>query len=330
MNNGAVTMSQGNNTTIVAVLGARWSLEIEADELAGLGVELVQDLGTTADDIVNTAREAVAILAGSPPKFDREVLSRLPSLKVIARYGVGVDKIDVSAATDLGIMVTNLPDVFSEEVATHTLALILATMRKIVQSHQLAVSGRWEVAPLKPFFSTENQVLGIVGLGNIGQAVARKAQSFGFEMLVYDPYLSPEVLAQFDIIQVDLQELLVRSDIIALTAPHTDETHHMINTAALKKMKPSALLVNTSRGSLIDEAALEEALENGWIAGAGLDVMENEPVKADRTILKSDKLTVTPHTAWYTEQAMERMRRQACQEVARVLRGERPKNLVKP
>lgn len=323
-------MTQMNGSTIVAVLGARWSLDIETEELAEYGVELVQNLGTTAEDIVNTAREAVAILAGSPPKFDQGVLSQLPSLKIIARYGVGVDKIDVAAARELGIMVTNLPDVFSEEVATHTVALILATMRKIVQSHRLAVSGRWEVAPLKPFFSTEDQVLGIVGLGNIGQGVARKAQGFGFEMLVYDPYLSPELLSQFDVTQVDLDELLVRSDVVALTAPHTEETHHIINAAALQRMKSTALLVNTSRGSLIDEVALEEALEKGWIAGAGLDVMENEPVEAGRSILNSDKLTVTPHTAWYTEQAMERMRRQACQEVARVLRGERPKNLVNP
>ncbi|OGO16746.1 MAG: hypothetical protein A2Z14_13975 [Chloroflexi bacterium RBG_16_48_8] len=323
-------MTQRNEATIVAVLGARWSLEIETEELSEFDVELVQNLGTTAEDIVNTAKEAVAILAGSPPKFDREVLSQLPALKVIARYGVGVDKIDVPAAAELGILVTNLPDVFTEEVATHTVALILATMRKIVQSHQLAVSGRWEVAPLKPFFSTEDQVLGLVGLGNIGQAVARKAQGFGFKMLVYDPYLSPNALAQFDIDIVGLDELLLRSDVVALTAPHTDETHHMINADALKRMKPSALLVNTSRGSLVDEAALEEALEKGWIAGAGLDVMENEPVEAGRPILNSDKLTLTPHTAWYTEQAMERMRRQACQEVARVLRGERPKNPVNP
>ena len=323
-------MMQANGSTVVAVLGARWSLEIEHEELDELNVELVQHLGTTSEDIVENAREAVAILAGSPPRFDREVLSKLPSLKIIARYGVGVDKIDVPAATELGVMVTNLPDVFAEEVATHTMALILATMRKIVQSHHLAVSGRWEVAPIKPLFSTEDQVLGIVGLGNIGQALVRKARGFGFEMLVYDPYISPELLDQFDIPRVELEELLVRSDIVALTAPHTKETHHMINAAALQKMKPTALLVNTSRGSLIDEEALEEALEKGWIAGAGLDVMEGEPVEAGRSILSSDKLTVTPHTAWYTEQAMERMRRQACQEVARVLRGEMPTHLVNP
>ena len=183
-----------------------------------------------------------------------------------------------------------------------------------MQSDQLAKSGRWEVAPLKPMFSTEDQVLGIVGLGNIGQAVARKAQPFGFEILIHDPYLTPEVIGQFDAESVDIEALFTRSDVIALTAPHTDETHHMINEETLKKMKSSALVVNTSRGGLINEEALERGLKEGWIAGAGLDVMENEPVEASRPLLGSDKLIVTPHTAWYTEQAMVRMRRLACQD----------------
>ena len=323
-------MEHRSEVNIVAVLGARWSLEIETEELSELNVELVQNMGTSSEEIISSAKDAVAILAGSPPKFTKEVLSQLPSLKIIARYGVGVDKIDVPAATELGIMVANLPDVFAEEVATHTLALILGTMRKLVQSHHLVKSGRWEVAPLKPMFSTEDQVLGIVGLGNIGQAVARKAQPFGFEILIHDPYLSPEVLAQFNAERVDLETLLMRSDVVALTAPHTEETHHMINEAALKKMKSTCLLINTSRGGLIDEKALENGLSEGWIAGAGLDVMDKEPVEASRPLLQSDKLIVTPHTAWYTEQAMVRMRRLACQEVGRVLQGERPINLVNP
>jgi D-3-phosphoglycerate dehydrogenase len=323
-------MDQSSQLNIVAVLGARWSLEIETEELAELGVELIQNMGTSAEEIVSSAKDAVAILAGSPPRFTREVLSQLPKLKIIARYGVGVDKIDVPAAAELGIMVANLPDVFAEEVATHTMALVLGAMRKLVQSHQMVQAGRWEVAPLKPMFSTEDQVLGIVGLGSIGQAVARKAQPFGFETLIYDPYLSPDILAQFDAQNVDLETLLTRSDVITLTAPHTDETHHMINESSLKKMKSTSLVVNTSRGGLIDEKALERGLAEGWIAGAGLDVMENEPVEAERPLLQSGKLIVTPHTAWYTEQAMVRMRHLACQEVGRVLMGERPLNLVNP
>lgn len=321
-------MEESNQSNVVAVLGARWSLEVETEELGDLDVQLVQNMGTSPEEIIATAKDAVAILAGSPPRFTREVLTQLPSLKIIARYGVGVDKIDVPAAVDLGIMVTNLPDVFAEEVATHTMALILGGMRRLVESHRLVMAGRWEVAPLKPMFSTEDQVLGIVGLGNIGQAVARKAQPFGFEILVHDPYLSPEALERFDAESVDLDTLFSRSDVVALTAPHTEETHLMINERTLKMMKPSAIVVNTSRGGLIDEAALQVGLEQGWIAGAGLDVMENEPVEVSRPLLQLDNLIVTPHTAWYTEQAMVRMRRLACQEVARVLNGESPVNLV--
>jgi D-3-phosphoglycerate dehydrogenase len=323
-------MEQTSEKHVIAVLGARWTLEVESEELSALNVEFVQDMGTSPEDIVASAKNAVAILAGSPPRFTREVLAQLPNLKIIARYGVGVDKIDVQAASELGIMIANLPDVFAEEVATHTMALVLGMMRRLVQSHQLVKMGRWEVAPLKPMFSTEDQVLGIVGLGNIGQAVARKAKPFGFEMLIHDPYLSPEVLSQFDAESVDLETLFTRSDVIALTAPHTDETHHMINETALKQMKATAFVVNTSRGGLIDEEALERGLTEGWIAGAGLDVMDNEPVEAERALLQSDKLIVTPHTAWYTEQAMVRMRRLACQEVGRVLKGEKPINLVHP
>lgn len=315
----------------VAVVGARFgSLDIEAEELVPLNVELRQGAGTTAAEIVQVAKTARAILAGSGPRFNREVLGQLPACRAIVRYGVGTETIDIQAATELRIMIANVPDYCAEEVSTHTLALILASVRKLLPAHRAASAGEWQLARVRPLFSTENLVLGLVGFGRIGQAVARKAKPFGFQILVFDPYKSRQSLIDEGLVPTELDDLFARADVISLHSPETEETHHMIDAAALSRMKPTAFLVNCSRGGLIDESALEEALKQGKLAGAALDVMENEPVTADRALLKSERVLITPHLAWYTEQSTERMRRYASREVARVLRGERPRNLVNP
>ena len=230
----------------------------------------------------------------------------------------------------MGILVANVPEYCVEEVATHTLALILACVRKLLPGYRDAVAGRWQVAGVRPMFSTENQVLGLSGLGRIGQAVARKARVFGFQILVFDPYVSAEKADELGVTLVELNALLSRSDVVSLHSPDTPETHHMINMATLNRMKPTAFLVNASRGGLVDESALLEALNEGRIAGAALDVLESEPVPADHPLLKSERCLVTPHMAWYTEQSIERMRRLASREVARVLGGQLPMNLVNP
>jgi D-3-phosphoglycerate dehydrogenase len=309
--------------TKVAVLGTRFgALDIEAAELAGLGVELVQDPGASADAIVAAAGDAVAILAGSPPRFGRDVLSRLPNTKAIVRYGVGVETIDLAAAAEFGIVVANVPDYCAEEVATHTMALVLACVRRLLPAHRLATGGRWELGPLRPLFSSEEQTMGLIGLGRIGLATARKARAFGYQILVADPYATDEALAQVNAERVEVADLLRRSDVVSLHAPLLPSTHHLVNAAALATMKPSAVLVNTSRGGLIDEAALEQALRSGTIAAAGLDVMEREPVPGDHPLLQVEQAIITPHMAWYTEQSTVRMRQYASREVARVLRGE--------
>lgn len=315
----------------MAVVGARFgALDIEAEELATLGVKIVQGPGVTAGEIVQIAGKSAAILAGSGPKFDREVLAQLAACRAIVRYGVGTETIDLAAATELGIAVANVPEYCVEEVATHTLALILACARKLLAGYQDAVAGRWQVVGVRPLFSTENQMLGLVGMGRIGQAVARKARAFGFQILVFDPYVTAASLQELGVSRVDLDELLSRSDVVSLHAPDTAETHHIIDAAALKQMKATAFLINASRGGLVDESALVIALDKGQIAGAALDVFENEPVSADHPLLKSERCLVTPHMAWYTEESIERMRRLACREVVRVLSGHLPVNLVNP
>lgn len=315
----------------VAVLGARFGpLDIEMEELSPLNAVLREGAGQTATEIVQVAAQSTAILAGSAPLFDRKVLTQLKSCRAIVRYGVGTETIDLPAATDLGIMVVNVPDYCAEEVATHTLALILACVRKILPAHRAASKGDWQIAGVRPLYSTEEQVLGLVGFGRIGQAVVRKAKPFGFKILVFDPYVDRRSLVEQGLTAASLWELLEQSDVISLHSPDTEETHHIIDAAALGRMKPTAFLVNASRGGLVDEAALTAALERGQIAGAALDVMENEPVKADRPILASERVLTTPHMAWYTEQSVRRMRRLASREVARVLRGEQPVHLVNP
>lgn len=315
----------------IAVLGTRFGAPtIEAEELSDFDVEFVLGAAATADALVQDAGDAIAILAGSGPKFTREVLNRLPACRAIVRYGVGTETVDLQAATQAGILVANVPDYCTEEVATHTLALILACERKLLQAQRATAGGQWQIAGVRPLFSTEDQVLGIVGFGRIGQAVARKAQPFGFEILVFDPFVTADMAAERGVTLVDLAALLSHSDVVSLNAPLTDDTYHLINAATIEHMKPTAFVVNTSRGDLIDEAALLDALNRGRLAGAALDVFEIEPVPGDHPLLHSERCLVTPHMAWYTEQASERMRRLASREVARVLRGEPPHHLVNP
>jgi D-3-phosphoglycerate dehydrogenase len=314
-----------SNKHRIAILGTRFGQpDIERAELSTLGVEFVLGAATSAEDLVDVAEGATAILAGSPPMFGREVLAQLPACRAIVRYGVGIETIDLEAATERGIIVANVPDYCTEEVATHTVALILACARKLLPAHKAATGGQWQVTAVRPLFSTEDQAVGIIGFGKIGQAVARKLRPFGFEILVYDPYIDDETLAEHSAKAVTSSELFTRSDIISLNAPLNDDTYHLVDEQTLDQMKPTAFIVNTSRGGLIDEEALARALDQDKIAGAALDVMEREPVPRDHALLNSDRILVTPHVAWYTLQSTERMRRLASREVARVLRGEWP------
>ena len=318
-------------TTRIAILGTRFGAPtIEESELATFSPEFVLDAAASGDDLVTAAKDCVAILAGAPPRFTRDVLAQLPSIKTIVRYGVGIESIDLEAATEHGIIVANVPDYATEEVSLHAVSLILAGVRKLFTAHHAIKNGTWQVATVRPLFSTENQTAGIIGFGKIGQAVARKLKPFGFTLLTYDPYASSEALAEHGVTSVELSQLLQESDVISLNAPLTDTTRHIINADALKQMKPTAFIVNTGRGGLIDDMALAAALEAGEIGGAGLDVLETEPIPSDHPLLKSDKVILTPHMAWYTDQAAQRMRQLACQEVARVLNGETPINIVNP
>lgn len=313
----------------VAVLGLRVpSLDVEEGVFQGLDVRLTRALGVTPEEVIAAAKDATAILAGSLPRFTPEVLAGLPRLRAIVRFGIGVDNVDLVAAKTRGVRVANVPDYCIPEVATHTAALVLMLARRVPAAVRSVHEGRWDVAAVRPLPECEAETVGLVGFGRIGQGVAARLAAFGFRLLAADPLASPERARSLGVSVVPLETLLAESDIVSLHLPATADTRHVIDRHALARMRPGAYLVNTARGSLVDEAALLEALEAGRIAGAALDVLEAEPPAPDHPLVRHPRVVVTPHLAWYSERAAIEMRRKAAEEVRRVLRGEPLRNPV--
>jgi D-3-phosphoglycerate dehydrogenase len=313
----------------VAILGARFgSLAIEEQMLGPLGVALDNANGENDAEIVEAATDAQVILCGGAPKITAAVIRQLPQLKGIVRYGIGVDTVDLAECTRREIYVANVPDYCIKEVATHALALILLWTRKIPLARATASSGRWDIAPVKPLQSPCDLVLGLVGFGRIAQSLCRMARSIGFQVWASDPYLAKHVISKKGARPVPLARLVGGADFISLHLPLTPKTRHILNQERLRQMKATTYLINTARGELIDETALHQALTEGRIAGAGLDVMEHEPPPSDHPLRSMENVIITPHCAWYTERSQKELRKKACAEVIRVLRGGIPKNLV--
>ncbi len=313
----------------VAVLGARFGdLKIEKELLTPLGVELIEGSGRKENETLELCQDAEVILCGGAPRIGATLLRRLVRLKAIVRYGIGVDTIDLGEANRRGIYVANVPDYCIEEVATHALTLVLAWARKLPFAIRATQKGKWDVAPLMPLQSPRDLTLGVVGFGRIARILARMARAVGFQLCAADPYVEKAVITKAGVTPVTFGRLLASSDFISLHAPLSPKTHHLIDAASLRRMKPTSYLVNTSRGGLIDESALYDALKENRIAGAALDVLEEEPWRSESPLRALENLIVTPHAAWYTERAKETLRRKACAEVIRVLRGRLPKNLV--
>ena len=301
----------------------------EAGELARVNAELVGIDCPTEDNMIKAVKDADAIITLFAP-ITRRVIEASPKCKVIVRYGVGFERIDVDAATENGILVVNIPDYCIEEVSNHTIALLLACSRKLVSLSNATKQGRWvgNKQALSPMGSVYEQTLGLIGCGNIGRMTARKAQCFGLRVLSYDPYVDKTLAKEYGITLVSLSELLKESDFISVHAPLSKETWHLIGEKEFKQMKPTAYFINTARGSIVDEAALIKALQEKWIAGAGLDIFEKEPVDPGNPLLKMDNVVVTPHTASYSDASFKRLKISVGQEVARVLSGQWPKNVV--
>jgi D-3-phosphoglycerate dehydrogenase len=314
---------------IIAVTDSPFpSLDPVRTALATLDPDLRMSKSSAADDIVAVARDADAVIV-CYAQITAAVIGALTRCKVIGRTGLGVDNIDVPAATARGITVTYVPDYCLREVSDHAMALLLALARKIPLSNSLVQSGRWEMPAVAPLRRLEGQVLGLVGFGNIPRAVAPKAKAFGLTVVTHDPFVSKDVLASAGVEGVSFDELLARSDFVSVHAPLMPATRGLMNAAAFAKMKKGALIVNTARGPLIDEAALIAALDSGHLGGAALDVVATEPLAKDSALLGRPNVILTPHTAFYSVEALEELQTKCATDVARVLAGQPPVYPVK-
>jgi D-3-phosphoglycerate dehydrogenase len=279
--------------------------------------------------LVGLAPEAAGILTNWK-QVTPAVLDAAPLCRIVSRYGVGVDNIAVKHATTLGIPVTNVPDYCFEEVSDHAMALLLACARKVVKFANATKAGKWDVKMGRPLPRLRGQTLGIVGFGHIGRALAPKAAGFGLRVLVYSPRTPPDGVAPYGEWTNDLERLLREADYISLHVPLTDATRGMINATTLRLMKPTAFLINTSRGPVIDEMALVEAVREGVIAGAALDVLSKEPGDPSHPLFGLENVIITPHAAFYSETAIEELQHKAVGRVVQALKGERPSNIINP
>jgi len=305
------------------------SLDPAKAALARVDPELRMAKTASTDDILAVARDADAVFV-TYAKLPRELLTQLTRCKVIGRFGLGVDNIDTKAAAELGITVTYVPDYCMHEVSDHAMALLLALARKIPFSNKLVQAGRWEMPAVVPIHRLSGRVLGLVGFGNIPRALAPKGKAFGLRVLAHDPFVSRDVFEGAGVEPMSLEELLASSDFVSIHAPLSPATRGLFNAEVFGKMKTGAILINTARGPLVDETALIAALDAGQIGAAALDVVADEPLALDSRLIGRDNVILTPHTAFYSVEALEELQRKCANDVARVLSGEPPVYPVKP
>ncbi len=303
------------------------SVEKEILEAAGAEVIALQAKGEA--DLFDVAPDCAAMM-NQYARIGKETISRMRKCEVIARYGVGVDIVDVSSATDRGILVTNVQNYCTEEVADHAISLWLTLARKLPDYDRATHAGIWKWQSGQPVYRLRGRTMGVVSLGKIGQAIVARAQAFGVTVIAYDPFLPADVAAKLGVELVGKPDLLARSDYILMQAPMTPDTHHFLSDAEFTAMKPGAILVNTGRGPTVDNAALFRALSEGHLAAAGLDDPEEEPAKranwtpADNPLFTLPNVLVTPHAAYYSEESIRAARVTAATQVAKVLTGQKP------
>jgi D-3-phosphoglycerate dehydrogenase / 2-oxoglutarate reductase len=304
------------------------TLEPAQNVLSQIGGELRLASQPTLEAILEVAREADGVLT-TYAKMPASLIDQLTRCRVIARFGIGVDNVDLPAATARGIVVTRVPDYCLDEVSDHAMALLLALVRKIPSSNARTHAGRWEMKAVTPIHRLRGTVLGLAGFGQIPRLLARKAKAFGLRVVAFDPFVSAPVMAAGGVERVEFEELLAISDYISIHTPLLPETRHLFNANAFRRMKPGAYLINTARGPIIDEAALARALDEKQLAGAALDVMEQEP-PADSPLFGRENVILTPHTSFYSEESLIDLQTKAAEEVLRALTGQPVRNPVNP
>jgi D-3-phosphoglycerate dehydrogenase len=308
---------------------ATYDYELEA--LTPLGAEIVEIDTKDEDAFAKAARDCDALYAKGR-SITKKMIDGLERCKIIALGSVGVDSVDIAAATARGIPVTNVPDTFIEEVADHAMMLILSTFRRLVVQDKLVREGRWkEGRPmLYKFPRLMGQTLGFVAFGHVARAVAVRARPFGVRMLAYDPYVEELVMSQYGVEPASLSEMLKQSDIVSMHAPSTPDAHHMLREEHFRQMKKTAIFINTGRGPTVHEPSLIKALEEGWIAAAGLDVVEQEPIDMTNPLLKLENVTLTAHVASASARFDPVRRRRVGAEIALALTGRWPRSCVNP
>ncbi|MDM5222637.1 C-terminal binding protein [Peribacillus sp. NJ11] len=289
---------------------------------SGLDFDFIKAQCKTEEEVIELAKDADAILNQYAP-VSRRVIASLENAKIISRYGVGVNTIDLDAAKEKGITVANVPDYGMEEVSNHALALLLSWARKVTLLNNEVKRGNWDFKVGVPIHRFNEQTVGVLGFGRIPRRFIEKVKPLGFKTAAYDPFVSSAEMAAVGVQKMDLDEIIREADYLSVHVPLIDDTFHLINEERLKQMKRNAVIINTARGPIIDETALSDALERGVIAGAALDVTENEPVRFDSPLLTMDNVIITPHSAWYSEEAMVELRQKAARNIVQVLKGEK-------
>ena len=303
------------------------SLEPEQRVLTPLGVDLRPAQCKSEEEIIELTRDADGVL-NCYAKMTARVIENLQRCKIIARYGIGVDNVDLAAATQAQILVTNVPDYCIDEVSDHALALLLALARRIVEANGAVKAGAWDVVAHAGIRRLRGQTLGLIGFGRIAKALASKVQALGMKVLVYDPYLEPVAIAHHGAEAGSLDRILADADAISIHVPLSEETHNLIGERELARMKPTAFLINTSRGGIVDEGALAIALKESRLGGAALDVLAVEPPPHDHPLRQAPNIILTPHLAFFSRESVIELQTKAVQEVARALRGEPPRSPV--
>jgi D-3-phosphoglycerate dehydrogenase len=310
--------------TVVIAYNEFPDVTVETDILKAIAATVLHVRGLETPEQLEAARQADALMV-STQKVSASLLAEMARCRIVSRVGTGLDAIDIPAATERGIWVTNVPDYSVDEVSTHAITLLLASARRLPRALEATRQGVWDSKLVRPFPRLKGQTLGVLGFGRIARAAAAKGRGLGLEVIAYDPYVPPSAIAAEGVRAVDAGTLWRDSDFISLHTPLTEGTRHIVNAQAFAQMKPTAFLINTARGPLIDEDALLHAVRSGQIAGAALDVLTVEPPPPNHPLLHEDRIMVTPHYAWYSEAANYDVRARGAEEVVRVLRGETPR-----
>jgi D-3-phosphoglycerate dehydrogenase len=297
------------------------TIEIERGVLADVCKNIPLLACRTEDEVIDQCAAAEGLIIMYAP-ITRRVISHLTKCKIIARYGVGVDTIDLKAAAEHGIIISNVPDYGTNEVADHALAMMMALTRNILKANATVKSGVWDFRLMQPIHRLQEQTLGVIGIGRIGGAMARRAHGIGMKVIACDPYVGRERVPDY-VTLMSLDELMQKSDVVSVHCPLTDETRMMLGDKVLRRMKPTAYLVNTARGSIVDEAVLDDMLAGKKLAGAAMDVLMKEP-PAGNPLFRHDNFIVSPHMAWHSDSSVVDLKRKAAEEVRRVVRGEAP------